>query len=88
MTIKTHENMDCVKEDVLENGIMQGSEVSNLAGISRMYVKFSPLKWILGDWFLHHDHEPGHSDLSVQEFLATKKNDLLPSPPLFPKLAL
>ena len=35
LTIKTHENMDNVK-DVLENKIMQGSEVSNLAGISRM----------------------------------------------------
>jgi transposase len=42
MAIKTHENVDCVKEDVLESGIMQASEVSNLAaGISRMYV--SPL---------------------------------------------
>jgi hypothetical protein len=73
MTIKTHENRDCVKEDVLENWIMQGREVSNFAGISRMYVKFGPLKWILGDWFLHHDHELGHTDLSVQELLATNK---------------
>ena len=36
MTIETNGNMDRVKEAVLENGMMHGSEVINLAGFSRM----------------------------------------------------
>ena len=59
MTIKAHENMDCVKEDVLENGIMQWSEVSNLAGISRMYVnplnpELNPICYLLALLGAHH----------------------------------
>jgi len=44
--------------------------------------------WSSGDWFLHHDNAPAHTALSVQQFLAKKKNNMMviPHPPYSPDL--
>ena len=43
---------------------------------------------ISDDWLLHHDNAPAHTALSIQEFLAKKKNiPVLPHPSYSPDVA-
>jgi len=45
-----------------------------------------PEMWSSGDWFLHHDNDPAHTALSVQQFLE-KNMMVIPHPPYSPELA-
>jgi hypothetical protein len=44
-------------------------------------------KWNLGDWFLHCDNAPAHSDLSLCELLAKNNMIVIPHPLCSPDLA-
>jgi len=46
-----------------------------------------PELWRSGDWFLHHDNGPAHTDLSVTWYLASLGWTIIPHPPYSPDLA-
>ena len=47
----------------------------------------SSAKWQSGDWFLHHDNDPAHTALSVQQFFAKNKMVVVSHHPYLPDCA-
>ncbi|PNF43072.1 hypothetical protein B7P43_G02720 [Cryptotermes secundus] len=69
-----------------EVGVSHGSIHAILFDDLRMRRVSANDKW-QGQWFLHHDNEPSHTALVVQQFLAEKNISVITQPPYSPDLA-